>query len=349
VRNRWWTAGVVTVLLAAGAGCAHRQTVPLALQAFSVGQGSPLVMIGGGTRGAAEFLPHAQVLAKEFRVVRLQTLNVARSEKREALPEPYSIKVESAAMAASLDRLGLTGPIDLVGHSFGALVALDFALDHPDRVHTLTLAEPPAFWVVPPDELRASPDMWRMYELTRAFVPSAEPTEEQIVQFRCLLGDCGIKVPDRADPGWEDWERRRAALRGLAAVPNHRDDPSRLRQFRRPVLIMTGSTTVPFHRRIDDILANSLPMAETEELTGGHGAPAAARDEFIAKLRAFIARHEGSRGISSAARPSCRSAHLLPGTWPAYPKSPLSPRVAKIWSGSPGDTHPRSRRTRSWP
>ena len=54
----------------------------IALESFSEGAGSPLVMLGGGTPGAAEFAPHAHELASSFRVVRLQTLNIDRSQKR---------------------------------------------------------------------------------------------------------------------------------------------------------------------------------------------------------------------------------------------------------------------------
>ena len=285
-------AGVALVsasaLLTAGA---PQNPAPLALQAFSEGRGRPLVMLGGGTPGAAEFAPHARLLANEFRVVRLQTLNVDRSERHQVLPSGYSLKLESAAMARALDALGLADALDIAGHSFGALVALDFALDHPDRVRTLVLAEPPAFWAVPREELMATRDMRTMFELSRELDPVREPTDDQLVRFRCALGTCGITPPAATEPGRDDWMARRAALRGLSAVANHSDSAARLSAFRRPVLIVTGTTTVSFHRRINDILAAALPRAERAELPGGHGAVATAPDQFIATLRAFLARH----------------------------------------------------------
>src|SRR3982751_1825246 len=156
------------------------QVPPAGLQALIEGRGSPLVMLGGGTVGAAEFEPHAHALADAHRVIRLETINVERSHTGEALPRGYSVRTESAAMARTLDRLKIDRPVDLVGHSFGALVALDYALDHPHRVRTLTLAEPPAFWVVPPAELRESTDMRTMYELTRELTPDRMPTDDQL-------------------------------------------------------------------------------------------------------------------------------------------------------------------------
>lgn len=260
------------------------QTTSLALASFSEGVGSPLVMLGGGTLGAGEFALHARVLAGDFRVVRLQTLNVDRAQKKQPLPAGYSLKTESGAMAASLDQLGLTTPLDIVGHSFGALVALDFALDHPERVHTLILAEPPAFWVVGPEELRATADMRMMYELVRTFGPTVEPTDDQFVRFLCAVGNCNVKPPARSG----------AALRGFSVIADHTDDVNRLKNFRRPVLVITGSGTISFHRRIDDILVTHLPLAERTELPGDHGAVVSAQDEFISKMRAFLARHRFS-------------------------------------------------------
>jgi len=265
------------------------QRATLLLESFVEGTGPPLVMLGGGTLGAAEFAPHAHVLASRFRVVRLQTLNIARAQERQPLPSAYSIKIESAAMTESLDRLRLAS-VDVVGHSFGALVALDFALDHPERVRSLVLAEPPAFWVVPPDERRSRTDLRTMDALSETLGPATAPTDAQLVQFQCALGNCGVAVPAASSPEWNDWVFRRSALRGLSVVSSHSDDVKRLRDFRAPVLIVTGASTVAFHRRINDLLASYFPRVERAELPGGHGATSTARDEFIRVIDAFLAR-----------------------------------------------------------
>src|SRR5262249_55224829 len=147
---------------------------------------------------------------------RLQTLNITSAEKRDSLPAGYSVRSESEAMRRSLDHLGLGTPLDIVGHSFGALVALDFALEHPDRVRTLTLAEPPAFWVVPPRERQTNADIRTMEDLSRTLGPDVEPTDDQFVRFQCALGRCGLSAPARGDAAWADWAWRRSALRGLS-------------------------------------------------------------------------------------------------------------------------------------
>ena len=264
---------------------------PIELRVYCEGHGPPLVMLGGGTGGAASFAPHATKLAGQFRVVRLESIRMERSRGGQPLPPGYSIDTESAAVARSLDRLGITGPVHVVGHSFGALVALDFALDHPDRVRTLVLAEPPAFWAVPAEQLRDDAQMRGMIDLVRTFGPTTEPTDEQLVQFQSRLGRPDAPSPAPGQQGREEWVTRRSALRGLSAVADHTDDPERLKTFRRPVLIVTGSKTVGFHRRINDALAASLPAAERAELDGGHAAAVTEVAGLVAELRSFLARY----------------------------------------------------------
>lgn len=122
--------GALLLPLAAIAGQTPAAPPP-ALRSFVEGSGRAVVMLGGGTYGAAGFAPHADILAPDFTVVRLQTLNIERAQMGQPLPAEYSLDLESAAMARALDALSLTGPVDIVGVSFGGLVALDFALESP--------------------------------------------------------------------------------------------------------------------------------------------------------------------------------------------------------------------------
>src|SRR5262249_6881993 len=151
-------------------------------------------------------------------------------------------------------------------HSLGALIALQFALNHPDRVRTLTLAEPPAFWAPEGTELQHAPDMHAMYELLLTLGPETQPTDDQWIRFRCLLGECGLKPPDPGDARAQEWAARRDALRGLSAVAHMKVDLKRLTSFRKPVLMVTGDSTVSFHRRIDEILAAQFPTVERLDL-----------------------------------------------------------------------------------
>jgi pimeloyl-ACP methyl ester carboxylesterase len=274
----------------------------LELPVFIDGAGRPLVLLGGGVTGAAGFAPHARELARDFEVIRLQTLNLHCAQRRVTLPRGYSIKTESGAMKTALDRLRLIGPLDIAGHSLGALVGLDFALDHPERVRTLTLSEPPAFWIVPRDEFNARSQMNEMAELVRTFRADREPTDEQLVSFLKALGDHDARPPLGDSIASAAWNERRAALRGLAAVPNHRDHAERCKRLQCSVLVITSENAPAFHRRINEILLTLLPFAEHAWLPGGHGAVITAPDLFVARLREFL-------GITADARETFLQPH----------------------------------------
>ncbi|MBK9032319.1 MAG: alpha/beta fold hydrolase [Myxococcales bacterium] len=81
---------------------------------------------------------------------------------------------DTATMAEDLAAVSadLPGPIDLVGHSYGALVALAFARRHPDRVRRLVVVEaplPPAQFAEHHGFLGASPA-----EMIAALPPSLQ-------------------------------------------------------------------------------------------------------------------------------------------------------------------------------
>jgi pimeloyl-ACP methyl ester carboxylesterase len=65
---------------------------------------------------------------------------------------PFTLAEDAAICGRLLDHVGL--PIaNVVGHSYGALVALQLAVDNPDRVATLALLEPAARAVANTEEV----------------------------------------------------------------------------------------------------------------------------------------------------------------------------------------------------
>lgn len=256
----------------------------LQMQADERGTGEPLVLIGGGLTGWASWESHSGRLSSTRRAVRLQLLSVQHGLENRPLPQGYSIETESRAMAVALDALGLREPLDLVAWSFGALVTLDFALDHPGRIRTLTLIEPPALWVLP-NHGRDDPVVWEQERLFRGF--TGEITEADLRAFVCGVGLCPPGRDPQELPQWPSWMQHRRSLRNSSAVFDHADDPARLRAFHRPVLLVTGTGTAAFLRRVHETLARELPLVRTTEMPAGHAPHIVSIDRFLEDLAVF--------------------------------------------------------------
>ena len=255
------------------------------------GEGRPLVMLGGGVLGTANWQEHAQRLSAEYRVIRLQNLNVQYGLEGRPIPPGYAIRMESCAIGATLDSLGLVGAVDLVGFSLGALAVLDFALNHPERIRSLTLVEPPAVWVLDgPERQSADVQAWE-----RAMVQFRKPeiSERDLFEFTCAVQGCsnGATLEEAMQmPGWEDRSRYRQSLRGVYAVAAHQDDVARLSSFDKPILFVAGEGTGPVHVRINAAFKRHLRGARFLELPGGHGAAQVSMDRFLAEVASFLAR-----------------------------------------------------------
>lgn len=251
------------------------------------GNGRPIVMLGGGLMGPRHWQPHAERLSSERRVVRPQALNVAYGLADRPLPRDYSVRMESCAVAATLQHHGVTAPVDLVGISFGALVALDYALNYPERIRTLTLVEPPAVWLLT-DAERLAPEIVEWTKVTTSF--TGVVSEADLLSFTCAVQGCpsGATLAwARQQPNWSERVRHRNSLRLGPAVARHRDDQRRLRTFHRPIMYVAGIGGTAAHERFNAAAIRALPQARVIRLPGGHAAPTVSLDAFMHHLRRF--------------------------------------------------------------
>lgn len=265
---------------------------PLKLQARVLGDGAPVVLLGGGLLGADGWGGVPQVLARARRVINLQSIAAQYGLEDRVLPPGYSLQTEVDAVKGTLQDHP-SGPVDLIGMSHGGVVAMVFALQNPQSVRSLTLVEPPAFWLLP-NHGHDTPGAREM----QAFVSSLRNRaieEADVEQFRCLLGDCVDGRSPRQLPQWPQWVKYRHSLRGLHTIGDYNDDPQRLRSLRIPALIVTGAKTVAFHRLINDTLLKMLPAAEALELGAGHNSPASDPENFVAGWQKFQQRRGGAR------------------------------------------------------
>jgi pimeloyl-ACP methyl ester carboxylesterase len=185
-------------------------------------------------------------------------------------PPPVTIEDHAADAAALLEHLGVRRA-HIAGHSTGASIGAQLALDHPEKVHTLTLLEP---------TLVSLP-------LGQAFLRSAGPVFEAYES-----GDhSGAFAMFVAAASGLPWEASRALLEqripGVVAQAIEDADtffgielpslvewafgPEQAAAVRRPVLSVIGAETQPMWVEIAGFLRSSLPRVEECTIDGvGH-------------------------------------------------------------------------------
>ena len=107
------------------------------------GTGRAVVMIHGNAGGVEDFeLGVMQLLSREYRVIAIDRPGHGSSDR----PAEKSATVEYQAqlLHRTLSHLGVAQPV-LIGHSWGAALALAYALKYPDEVSALVLLAPAAY------------------------------------------------------------------------------------------------------------------------------------------------------------------------------------------------------------
>jgi pimeloyl-ACP methyl ester carboxylesterase len=211
---------------------------------------------------------------------------MSAAEKKQAPPESYSLRSESEALKNTLDKLRIK-KVNLVGWSHGGEMSLDFALNYPDWIATLTLIEPAAWWVARAHG-KFEKEEQGFRELFKSF--HNPPTEEDIIRFLNMNGLVPPRVNPQQMPRWPVWNELKTALLSLHTVIEHNDDLTRLKRISdKPVLLVKGKDSTPDNAGIVDLLAEDLAQnSKVLVLPDGHACHIVAKDQFIMELEKFI-------------------------------------------------------------
>lgn len=162
-------------------------------------------------------------------------------------------------------------PVDLIGHSGGAVAALQLALDMPENVRTLTLIEPVLFAVV-----RDTPAWERHVEAMAPYKAAldAGDRERAAEAFTAIWGTG--KPWDQLDEEARQYLADRIHLidAGMPALADDNFgilDEGRLEALDLPVMIVIGTESPPVIAEIAEAIAARLPDVGLAEVPGaGH-------------------------------------------------------------------------------
>ena len=189
----------------------------------------------------------------------------------------------NAELVAAVLSAEVSGPIDVVGHSYGGAAALRLAALYPECMRSLVLIEP-----IVTSLLREAKD------------PLAEESNRFANEFIALVGDGKTEAAwrhffdGRGTPGrWAATSDRSKArfqtmtaqtVAGFGANLTVRQTLADCRQIAVPTTIARGSDTAAWDVRIAEILCELLPTAPFHIVEGaGHMSPLT-HPEVIARI-----------------------------------------------------------------
>ena len=250
------------------------------------GAGAPVILLHSSACGNKQWRWLIDDLKDGYRVIALNLFGYGRTTP---WPEERAQTLEDQAELVDALANGIEEPIRLVGHSFGAAVAMKAALGLNARLSSLVLLEPNPFYLLARHgrdaafaEIKALRDEVR----THGGAGDWARVGEHFADYWNGEGAWAAMRPERRSgflamlpPNYHEWDgvmnetTPAAAWRDLAA---------------RTLLVQAEDTKRPI-REISEILVAELPgMAFVEIPEAGHMAPLARPDLVNPVVRSFL-------------------------------------------------------------
>ncbi len=243
---------------------------------------APTVLLSSGLGGTAGYwAPQLTALKPRYRVVTYDQAGTGRNKRD--LPADHSIAAMGDEILAVLDATN-TDKAHVVGHALGGLAALDLAIRHPARLHSLTVVNG---WAKAHAHTKRCFDMRLL--LLKHEGPAAYVKAQPIFLYPA---DWLAKNAERAAQeeahglagfqGADTLRRRIAALLAFDATPH-------LASLRTPTLIAAARDDVLVPCSMSEQLAAAIPGATLHMAPwGAHAINVTEPDSFNAMMLNFL-------------------------------------------------------------
>jgi pimeloyl-ACP methyl ester carboxylesterase len=254
-----------------------------------VGEGPGVVCLHSNASTSSQWRSLMDALAPKFRVIAADGYGAGKSPP---WPTDRTITLhdEVALLEPVFARAG--DPFALVGHSYGAAVALIAALTHPKRVRAMALYEPTLFSLVDAESAPPNDADGIKGAVARA-VAALEAGDEYAAAGHFIdfwMGEgCWARTPEnRKAPIAASIRNIRSWSHALLREPT---PASAFAALDMPVLYMTGKKSPASSRGVARILTRALPRVEVLEFDDlGHMAPITNPEPVNAVISRFLER-----------------------------------------------------------
>lgn len=243
---------------------------------YRSGSGSPPVLVQGTGAADPTAWPAYPALEKRFSLITLDR----RGRGKSGDSATYAIEHEYEDIAAVIDAIG--EPVDLLGHSFGGILALE-ATQLTRNVRRLVLYESA------PIQANLLPN--EIIDRLQTLLDAGDRAGVLITHYR----DIAHMLPDeveqlKSSPAWP----ARLALahtvpRELSALKQYEFDPDRFKDMQTPTLFLLGGDSPQFIKDTTKTLASALPNSHVVVMPGQqHIAMYTAPELFVNELVQFL-------------------------------------------------------------
>ncbi len=251
------------------------------IASHSVGVGRPLLLVCGAL-STSEMWKRVLALLQLGRSVEAIDRR-GRGQSGNQLPYAPEREIEDVLAVLAAHE----GPVDLLGHSSGAILSLQVAARAPANLSRLVVYEPPVFFSEP-DSI--APDLPERLDALLAN-GQAEAAIETFLREGPRSSEAELTAL-KAGPMWPN------TLKSLAhTVPydarvqrSYSADPDELAALRIPTLVLIGGGSPQRMRSGAETVASRMPRAQLRELAGQrHMAMLSAPELFASAVNAFLA------------------------------------------------------------
>lgn len=183
-------------------------------------------------------------------------------------------------------------PVDLVGHSYGGMVALEYAARNPEKVRSLTLIEPIYLAVAGEDDRPVLDDY--LAQMQPHFDALAEGRNKEAAEIFMDIWGGGTRLADLPEPAQVGLSHQipvvDACKPGDETGVEERDTLARLSSLDMPMTMIYGEKTLPVVKTVMTGLKARMPHAALVEVAdAAHMAPMTHSKEISEQLQALWA------------------------------------------------------------
>jgi L-proline amide hydrolase len=269
---------------------------------------APLVILHGGPGAAHDYVEPIAVLARDAQrpCVLYDQIGCGRSQHlREAPADFWTVELFRRELTALLSHLGIADRYHVLGQSWGGMLGMEHALEHPPGLRSLVVANSPAsieLWVAEANRLRALLPPEVQETLTRhesAGTTDSDDYEQAVMVFyeRHL---CRVPFPDELQRTFAQMDEDPTVYHTMNGPSEFHvigtlrgwDITPRLGEMRVPVLVISGEHDEATPAVVRP-LVGALPDVRWELFEGAsHSTHLEQTDRFLELVESFLSAHD---------------------------------------------------------